>query len=96
MYGILIDCFEKFIIITYGEAVWSLVLHDAEITEILRNDGWNISENYSDGVMSRLASAICSITEGNSDDIFEKFGYFFLNYARSVSSFNFHYIRSVS
>ena len=94
MYGILIDCFEKFIIITYGEAVWSLVLHNAEIAEFSRKDGWNISENYSDEVISRLASAICSITKGNLDDTFEKFGYFFLNYARSVSSSIFLYIRS--
>jgi hypothetical protein len=78
MYGIIHDCFECFVIAKFGRDFWLTTIVAIDVTA----EGWILNKNYDDGVILKLAIAVCNAKAISTDELMYQFGYFFLNYVR--------------
>ena len=84
MYGLLNDCFEKFVVLEYGQQFWDEVVRKAGAASVIQ-DGWIINQNYSDEVLCKLASIAAYDLGTSTDELTERMGWFFLDYTRQGS-----------
>jgi hypothetical protein len=81
MYGLLIDCFEKFIIKMYGESFWNEVADKAGYSEAM-GTGWIINECYLDTTLPNILNLVAEKLACSVEGLIEEMGYFFIDYAR--------------
>ena len=74
MYGLLLDCIQKFLREKYGEHYWAIIRRRAK----LQNHWFVTHEVYSDSVMSDLVEAAASTLGEDRDYVMQMFGEYFV------------------
>ena len=95
MYGLHIDCLEKFMLEKYGVTQWSEILKEVEYLDLdvaksvnfgseehSGRGGWIVNKKYSDDLFLKLLVMSASKTGMEVDELIENLGSHFIEYIR--------------